>query len=67
MRTETRTVKQLEFIPLPDEATAPCLAPIPDEDMTYAEVPEYAVRVLGQLEYCNKKLEEIRKAQPTEE
>lgn len=67
MRTETRTVPKLEFIPLPDEATAPCLAPYPSKDIRYEQLPEYTARVLGTLEYCNEKLKAIRQLQPTDE
>lgn len=68
MRTETRTVPKLEFVPLPDAATAPCLVSLPPLDssgsLPYEELPAYTARVLGTLEECNEKLEAIRKLQP---
>lgn len=64
MRTEVRTVPELEFIPVPQEAVSPCLVPSPPlnakGEIEYVDVPPYAVEVLGILEECNIKLEELR-------
>lgn len=64
MRTAVRTIPKLEFIPVPDGLTAPCLAPMPpvDEDglTRYERLPAYTAEVLGALEECNGRLDSIR-------
>jgi hypothetical protein len=67
-RIETRTVPKLEFVPVPDAATAPCLVPYPPVndrgELPYDRLPEYTARVLGALEKCNIQLDAIRDLQP---
>lgn len=68
MRTEVSKVPKLEYVPLPDGAAEPCLVPMPPlndrGELEYEDVPAYAVAVLGILEDCNLKLEQIRQVQP---
>lgn len=69
-RIETRTVPKLEYVPVPDAATAPCLVPLPPlnerGELPYELLPAYLADVLGTLEKCNIKLEQIDRLQPSE-
>jgi len=64
MRTPVRIVPKLEFIPVPEGLTTPCLAPMPpidvDGETRYERLPEYTAEVLGVLEDCNRQLTSIR-------
>lgn len=65
-RTEVRAVPRLEFTPVPANSTEPCLIPMPPQDQK-GQVPidkgyvDWTVGVLGILEECNIKLEELRR------
>jgi hypothetical protein len=69
-RIETRTVPKLEYIPVPDSATATCLVPLPPlnarGELPYELLPAYLAEVLGTLESCNIQLEKIEELQPKE-
>lgn len=68
-RTEIRTVPKLEFIPVPDAATAPCLVPLPPVDsngeLPYELLPAYLTEVLGVIEKCNLQLSKIKTMTPS--
>lgn len=60
-------VPELEYVPLPEGTTAPCLVPMPPLNaeglLEYTAILPYVVEVLGILEECNIKLSEIKKLQ----
>lgn len=63
MRTEIREVPRLEFVPVPESLTERCFAPLPpvDDDgrLYFEQLPGYAVEILGVLQECNIKMQQI--------
>jgi hypothetical protein len=57
-------VTKLEFVPVPDPLTEPCLAPLPpltdDGNFFFHKLPGYTISVLGALEECNLRMQKLR-------
>jgi len=62
VRVETITVPYRVIVPVPQELTDPCNMPsFPSGNaLTYGDVVEYLVEVIGTVTECNTKLDKIR-------
>ena len=66
MQTQEVKVHRLEFVPVPGSITAHCVVPAAPVDrntgeMRYKDVPAWTAEVLGVLELCNIRMNEIRR------
>lgn len=66
MQTEEVKIHRLEFVPVPGSITEHCEVPSAPVDgisgkIRYKDVPAWTSEVLGVLELCNIKLNEIRR------